>query len=265
MLRFDGRVALITGSGRGLGAAYARYLAQRGAQVMVHDAGVAADGGGRDSRLADAVAQTICQDGGQARACYDYLDGPDACQRVIETTQRHFGRLDILIHNAGILSFTPIEEMPRDLFDRMCQVHISAPYWLAQAAWPHMMDQRYGRIVFTTSGRALCAERAQAGLSAYAMGKSAALGLMYTLALEGEPWGIRVNAIAPVAATRMLQRTVDADRFRPEDVAPGVAYLVSEPCDQSGIVLSARDGRFATGTWSFGAAFNADELASRVN
>ncbi len=251
MIRFDGQVAVVTGSGRGLGAAYAALLAARGASVLVNDAGVASDGIGNDATVADAVVQTITKAGGTALANDTNLVSPEAGQKVIDMAIHHFGRVDILIHNAGVVAFTPIEKMPSALFERMLQLHVAAPFALTQAAWPHMQRQRYGRIVFTTSGRALSQAAAQTGLSAYAMGKIAPLGLMYTLAIEGEPWGIRANAIAPVAATRMLQRHVSPQTFRPEHVAPVVAYLASSHCDQSGMVVRARNGHVATGQWSF--------------
>ncbi len=214
-MRFDGRVAIVTGSGRGLGAAYSSLLAQRGASVVVHDAGVSAEGSGGDPSVADQVVAQITGSGGTAIASYQNLSSREACQQVMRTAIDRFGRLDILIHNAGLLSFTALEETSPELFERMCQVHVSAPFWLSQAAWPHMQHQHYGRMVFTTSGRALTIESAQPGLSVYAMGKIASLGLMHVLALEREPWGIRVNAIAPVAATRMLQRQVWAWRIYP--------------------------------------------------
>lgn len=252
MIRFDGRVAVVTGSGQGLGAAYATLLAERGAQVVVHDAGVGNDGTGGDTKFADGTAGAIVSKGGTAIACYENLEDQEGCLRIVGAAVENFGRIDILIHNAGFLSYTDIEAISPDLFERSLRVHVVAPFRLTQAAWPHMRRQRYGRIVFTTSGRALMPGSAQSGLTAYAVGKTAPLGLMNTLAVEGDAHGIRVNAVSPVAATRMLQREVSADAFQPDQVAPGVVFLASEVCDRSGIVLHARDGHFAVGGWRVG-------------
>ncbi len=250
-IRFDQRVAVVTGGGRGLGRAYAMLLARRGCKVIVHDAGVAPDGTDADTAIADAVVRSITDAGGEAVACHADMTADGAVEDVMSLAIEHFGRVDILIHNAGLLHYAGIEAMPDDLFERMLAVHVSAPYRLTQAAWSAMREQRFGRIVFTTSGRALLKSAAQAGLSAYAAGKAAAIGLMHALAAEGEPYGIRVNAISPVAATRMLQRDVAADRFVAEQVAPAVAYLASAECQVTGMTIRAQDGGFALGRWTF--------------
>ena len=252
MLRFDGQVAIVTGSGRGLGEAYARLLAERGARVVVHDAGVALDGNGFDPSVANAAVTKITAAGGIAIPCYENIESREGCQRVVQAALEHFGRLDILISNAGWITYTPLEEMTPVLFERIVQIQIAAPYWLAQAAFPVMKQQHYGRIVLTTSSRALFREHALPELSGYAFGKMAQLGLMNALAAAGAPFGIHVNAICPVAATRMLRRAVAAHEARPEQVAPGVAYLASAQCDGSGTVLFANNGRFSTLQWSEG-------------
>jgi NAD(P)-dependent dehydrogenase (short-subunit alcohol dehydrogenase family) len=251
MIRFDGQVAVITGSGRGLGAAYARLLAERGASVVVHDAGVAADGIGFDPSVADTVVQAITKAGGTAIPCYENIASHARCRQLIDTAINQFGRIDILIHNAGLLRFVPIEETDPQLFERMINVSVAAPFWLSQAAFPVMKQQQYGRIVFTTSGRAMYLEAAMPGLTSYAIGKMAQLGLMNALAAEGEAYGIRVNAISPVAATRMLQRQMASHELRPEQVAPGVAFLASPHCNFSGVVLRASNGNFSVTRWSF--------------
>ncbi len=251
MIRFDGQVAVITGSGRGLGAAYAHLLAERGACVVVHDAGVSVEGVGFDPSIADTVVQAITKAGGTAIACYENIASQAGCRQLINTTINRFGRIDILIHNAGLLRFVPIEETDSQFFERMINVSVAAPFWLSQAAFPVMKQQHYGRIVFTTSGRAMYLEAAMPGLTSYAIGKMAQLGLMNALAAEGEAYGIRVNAISPVAATRMLQRQVAAHELRPEQVAPGVAFLASSHCNFSGVVLRASNGNFSVARWSF--------------
>lgn len=270
MIRFDDQVAVVTGSGRGLGAAYARLLAARGATVIVHDAGVSADGTGFDPSVANAVVAAITSDGGSAVACHENLDSEDACRQVIQAALDAFGRLDILINNAGFVVFAPIEETDARLLERVLTVQAKAPFWLTQAALPHMKRQHYGRILYTTSGRATQPEDALPELAAYAMAKMAQVGLMHTVAVAGALFGIRANAISPVAATRMLQRAAGPSELRPEQVAPGAVYLVSRECDASGIILAAADGRFATKHWSpsagvdFGATpATPEEIAAR--
>jgi NAD(P)-dependent dehydrogenase (short-subunit alcohol dehydrogenase family) len=251
-IRFDGQVALITGSGRGLGLAYAHLLAERGASIVVHDAGVNPEGTGSDHTVADTAVHAIIAAGGAAVPCYEDITSEQACRRVIQTALDGFGRLDILVNNAGFVAFASLEETDDDLLERMLAVQVKAPFWLARAAFPIMQTQNYGRILFTTSGRASHREHALPELSAYAMGKMAQLGLMNTLAVAGEPYGILANAVAPVAATRMLRQPVSPHELRPEQVAPGIAYLVSSQCAQSGLVLAASDGRFAVERWSAG-------------
>ncbi len=271
-IRFDGQVAIVTGSGRGLGRAYATLLATRGASVVVHDAGVALDGTGFDPGVADAVVQEIAAAGGKAAPCYENIELREGCLRVIDTALSQFGRMDILIHNAGWITFTPLEEMTPELLERVLSIQVKAPFWLSQAAFPIMQHQRYGRIIFTTSGRGMFLEDALPELSGYAIGKMAQLGLMNALAAAGEAYGIRVNAISPVAATRMFFSPVASGELRPEQVAPGVAFLASSQCNFSGVVLRASNGRFATVRWQrsagvdFGEAdISPEEIAEQWN
>lgn len=245
VIRFDSQVAIVTGSGRGLGAAYARLLAERGTRVVVHDAGVALDGTGFDPSVADAVVREITTAGGTAVPCYENIESREACQRLIEMALSQFGRLDILINNAGWITFTPLEDMTPALLERIIAVQIAAPFWLSQAAFPVMRRQHYGRVIFTTSGRAMFMEFALPELTGYALGKMAQLGLMNALAVAGEADGIRVNAISPVAATRMFRSSVAPQEVQPEQVAPGVAFLASSQCNVSGIVLQASNGHFS--------------------
>ena len=245
MIDFDGQVALITGAGRGLGAAYAKLLAGRRAKVMVHDAGVDAEGTGSDRSAADGVAFDIIKVGGKAAATYELLGSRDAGHALVARTIEMFGRIDILIHNAGLVVFEPIETIDEAHYQRMLDVHVNAPFWLAQVVIPHMRAQGYGRIVLTTSGRAINLEGAVPQLSTYNIGKMAQIGLMNALAVEGKEDGIRANAISPVAATRMLRRSVEPGTFTPEQVPPGVAYLASRDCDLNGVILHAANGRFS--------------------
>lgn len=249
-IRFDGQVVVITGAGRGLGAAYARLIAARGGTIVVHDAGVAQDGGGFDPSVADAVVAEIHAAGGSAVACYENLEVAGAGERVIEFTVSRYGRVDALVNNAGLVVFANLEETALAVWDRMVAIGISAPFHLARAAIPYMRNQGYGRIVFTTSGRAMRIEDCVPGLTAYSAAKLAQVGLMVGLAAELHDTNIHVNAISPVAATRVLRRS--APELSPELVAPGAAFLASSTCTTSGGVLNAAGGRFSGEWWDRG-------------
>lgn len=249
MIRLDERVAIITGSGRGLGAAYARLLAERGARVVIHDAGVNKEGTGFDPNVAADVAKKICVSGGVAIASDVLLDSRDNCRRLVEMTLEKFDRLDILIHNAGWVAYQTVQDLTPDFLERTININIEAPTWLAQAAFPTMKQQHYGRIVLTTSDRAIYQQYALSGLAAYAMGKMAQIGLMNVLAVEGKEHGILVNAVSPVAKTRMWDVQDQPEELRPDQVAPGVLYLASPECRESGFILRASNGQFTAARW----------------
>jgi NAD(P)-dependent dehydrogenase (short-subunit alcohol dehydrogenase family) len=251
-IAFDGQVAVVTGAGRGLGAAHARLLAGLGAAVVVADAGVGLGGEESDPAAADAVVADITGSGGTAVACYEDLTQPGACERVIDFAIAKLGRLDVLISNAGLLTWTAIEDVDDELWRRYVKVGVEAPFLLARAAIPIMKRQSYGRIVVTVSGRAMYVQAALTGLTAYSIGKASQLGLMVALAAEGEPFGIRINAISPVAATRMLNRRVEPGEMTPEQVSPGVVFLASSACNFSGEILRASGGKFSIVRWQFG-------------
>jgi NAD(P)-dependent dehydrogenase (short-subunit alcohol dehydrogenase family) len=249
LIRFDGRVAVVTGAGRGLGAAYARELAARGATVVVHDAGVDRDGAGGDEAVADAVVEHIRAAGGTAVASYENLESEDACLRVVERALGDFGRLDVLVNNAGLVVYEPIEEAERN-WERLRRVNLDAPFHLSRSAFAVMRRQRYGRLVFTTSGIAMSAEDTRAGLAAYAAGKMGQFGLVVVFAAEGAPHEIRANAISPVAATRIYTQQAKPGELEPEQVAPAVVFLASEECRLNGVVLGAAGGQFGARRWA---------------
>jgi NAD(P)-dependent dehydrogenase (short-subunit alcohol dehydrogenase family) len=268
VIRFDGRVAIVTGAGRGLGAAYARELARRGAAVVVHDAGVGRRGEGGDPSVADAVVDAIRADSGTAIASYENLESEEACMRVVEEAVAELGRVDALINNAGLVIYEEIEEAHRS-WETLRRVSIDAPFHLSRAAFPIMKRQRYGRIVFTTSGIAMSVENTRPGLAAYAAGKMGQFGLMVVFAAEGQPHGVLANAISPVAATRVYTQPHGPGELEPESVAPGVVFLASEKCTANGVVLSAAGGSFGIRWWErgeeidLGAQANAETIAER--
>jgi len=249
VIRLDNQVAIITGSGRGLGAAYARLLAARGARVVIHDAGVNKEGTGFDPNVAADSARRIQEAGGIAFPSDVILNSRDHCQSLVETTLEKFGRLDILVHNAGWVAYQSVQELTPDFLQRATSINLEAPTWLAQAAFPIMKQQNYGRIVLTTSDRAIYQQYALRGLAAYAMGKMAQIGLMNVLAVEGKDHGILVNAISPVAKTRIWNVEDEPEDLRPDQVAPGVLYLASPECQESGLILRASNGQFTAVRW----------------
>ncbi len=244
MIRFDGQVALITGAGRGIGFAYAKLLAERGAVVIVHDVGAGSDGQGSDPAVAGVAAAGLQAAGGKAFGESGGIGTRDECHALVTRVLGKHGRLDILIHNAGWVGYQRIEELDETFIDRMLALGVKAPLWLAQGAWPAMKAQNYGRILLTTSDRALYPQYVQPGLAAYAAAKIGAVGIVNVLADEGAPHGIIVNAISPVAKTRMWGITDEPDELKPAEIAPGAAYLVSSECRESGWILRASNRQF---------------------
>lgn len=251
MIDFAGQVTLVTGAGRGLGRAYARLLAERGATVIVHDAGVGVDGSGEDPTVADAVVAEIRDRGGTAEAAYEDLGERAGCRALVERVLTGFGKVDALVHSAGLVIRAPIEQIDEARWRRSQSVNVDAAFWLLQAVLPGMRERRYGRIVLTTSGYGLGPADDVVDLVAYCSTKAAQYGLMNGLAWAAAE-GVLVNAVAPIAATRIYSRPVEPGELTPEQAAPGVVFLASPACSVSGIVLRAEGGRFAVAGYDRG-------------
>lgn len=243
-LSFAGQVALVTGAAGGLGFAYSRLLAQRGAHVVMQDIGAGLDGTGSDPQRIDQAVARLRADGLSVEASHRGIAARTEAAALIADVLQHLGRLDVILHNAGWVEYQKIDAVDEDRFDHMMAVAAKAPLWLAQAAWPAMQAQGYGRIVLTTSDRALYPQYVQHGLAAYAAAKSAAVGIVNVLAAEGAAHGIVVNAVSPVAKTRMWGVHGEPDELYPEAVAPGVVFLASRACTEGGWILRASNGQF---------------------
>jgi NAD(P)-dependent dehydrogenase (short-subunit alcohol dehydrogenase family) len=245
LIRFDGRVAIVTGAGSGLGRSHALMLAARGAKVVVNDLGGGVDGGGRSSEAADRVVGEIRAAGGEAVANYDSVSDEEGARRIVESAKNQFGRLDILVNNAGILRDKTFAKMAAADFRAVVDVHLMGSVYCTAAAWPHMRDAGYGRIVMTSSGAGLYGNFGQ---SNYGAAKMALVGLVNVIKLEGRKNGILINTVAPIAATRMTEALMPQHalpHLKSEYVSAAVAYLCSEACQSSGLVMSAGAGYFA--------------------
>ncbi|ETA52501.2 MULTISPECIES: SDR family NAD(P)-dependent oxidoreductase [Roseobacteraceae] len=241
---FEGQTVLITGAGRGLGLAYARAVGQLGATVLVHDVGADSDGRGQNRAVAENATALLRSEGIDAHPFGTPIDTRDACRELVRDCLRVRGRLDAVIHNAGWVAYERVEDLRESSFDHMTAIMAKAPLWLVQAAWPGMRQAGYGRIVLTTSCRAVYPQYVQKGLASYAAAKMAAVGIVNVLADEGLEHGIFVNAVSPVAKTRMWGVEGEPEDLKPEAVAPGVAFLASNACTEGGWVLRAANGQF---------------------
>jgi NAD(P)-dependent dehydrogenase (short-subunit alcohol dehydrogenase family)/uncharacterized OB-fold protein/putative sterol carrier protein len=244
-IRFDGQAAIVTGAGAGLGRVYALELAGRGARVVVNDLGGARDGRGDGSATpADLVVEEIRAAGGEAVANYDSVATPEGGEAVVNCALEHFGRVDIVINNAGILRDKTLAKMDPGNWDAVMDVHLKGAYNVTRPAFVKMRENGYGRIILTTSAAGLYGNFGQTNYSAAKMGL---IGFMNTVKLEGEKHDIRINTVAPFAATRLTEDVLPPDlleKLKPEFITPMVVYLSSSQCQETGMIYNAGMGYF---------------------
>jgi NAD(P)-dependent dehydrogenase (short-subunit alcohol dehydrogenase family) len=243
-LRFDGRVAIVTGAGGGLGRSHALELARRGAHILVNDLGGAVDGNGSSMSAAQRVVDEITALGGTAAPNHDTVATWEGGQAIVQAAVDAFGRVDVLVNNAGILRDKAFHKMDRVMIDAVIDVHLKGALYVTQPAFRVMREQGYGRILSTSSASGLFGNFGQAN---YGAAKAGLAGLTRVLALEGAGHGIMVNAIAPIASTRMTEDLLGdlAAKVSPESVSPLVAYLAHEQCSVNGHIYSVAGGRIA--------------------
>ncbi len=243
-IRYDDRVAVITGAGGGLGKTYALLLGSRGAKVVVNDLGGNPDGTGAGSAMADAVVKEIDESGGTAVANYDSVSSPEGGDAIVKTALDNFGKVDIVINNAGILRDRSFAKLSPEELEVVLDVHLKGAFFVSQPAFRVMKENGYGRFVFTTSAAGVFGNFGQSNYGAAKMGL---VGLSNVLAAEGQKYDIRSNVIAPIAKTRLTEDLLGplADSLDPEQVAPLVAYLVSEECPLTHELFSVGGGRYA--------------------
>ncbi len=240
-LGFDGQVAIITGAGGGLGKSHAMELARRGARVVINDLGGAVDGTGGSDSAAQKVVDEITAAGGEAVADHNSVATVDGGQAIVQAALDAFGTVDIVINNAGILRDKTFHNMTPELVEAVIGVHLLGAFYVTQPAWPIMREKGYGRVVNTSSNSGLLGNFGQAN---YGAAKLGLVGFTRVLANEGKSKGIKANAIAPVAKTRMTEDLLGplGDKLEPSEVTPTVVYLAHEDCPVNGEVYSVAGG-----------------------
>ncbi|WCO65912.1 SDR family oxidoreductase [Iamia majanohamensis] len=243
-LGYDGKVAIITGAGGGLGRSHALELAKRGALVVVNDLGGSVDGEGGSHTAAQQVVDEIKGAGGEAVASYDSVATPEGGKAIVQTALDTFERVDIVINNAGILRDGAFKNMDAEKLEPVLDVHLKGAFYVTQAAWATMREQSYGRIVNTSSAAGIFGNFGQTN---YGAAKAGLVGLTRVLAVEGAKDNIKANAIAPVAKTRMTEELLGAmaDKLDPAFITPVVAWLAHEDVPVSGEVYSCGGGHVA--------------------
>ena len=243
-LGFDGKVAIITGAGGGLGRQHALLLAKRGALVVINDLGGAVDGSGSDASAAQRVVDEIKALGGEAVADHNSVATPEGGAAIVQTAIDTFGKVDIVVNNAGILRDKSFHNLTPALTNAVLDVHLKGAFHVTQPAFVKMREQGYGRIISTSSAAGLFGNFGQANYGAAKMGL---VGFTRVLAVEGERFNIKANVIAPLALTRMTEEIMGVlkDKVSPEQVSPMVAFLAHEDCPTSGEVFSVAGGRVA--------------------
>jgi NAD(P)-dependent dehydrogenase (short-subunit alcohol dehydrogenase family) len=241
-LGFDGKVAIVTGAGGGLGRAHAKLLASRGALVVVNDVGGAVDGSGSSATPAEQVVAEIEADGGVAVADAHSVATSDGGEAIVQTAVDAFGRVDIVVNNAGILRDKAFHNMDDEMIDAVFAVHLKGAFNVTRPAWRRMREQAYGRVVNTSSSAGILGNFGQANYGAAKMGL---VGLTNVLAIEGERYNIKANAISPIAGTRMTAEVLGRlnEQLDPALVSPVVAFLAHEDCPVSGSIYSIGGGR----------------------
>ncbi|WP_339486324.1 SDR family oxidoreductase [Pseudomonas sp. EL_65y_Pfl2_R95] len=254
-IRFQDQVVIVTGAGGGLGRAHALLFAKHGAKVVVNDLGGSTHGEGANASAADKVVEEIRAAGGTAVANHDSVTDGD---KIVAHALEAFGRIDVVVNNAGILRDKSFHKMEQVDWDQVYQVHVEGAYKITRAAWPHMREQGYGRVIFTSSTSGIYGNFGQ---SNYGMAKLGLYGLTRTLAIEGRKNNILVNAIAPTGGTRMTEGLIPPQVFeqlKPELVSPLVVYLASDSCEETSGLFEVGGGWIGKVRWerSLGAGFD---------
>lgn len=260
-LRFDDKVVIITGAGNGLGRSHALEFGRRGAKVVVNDLGGGAFGGGSDSSPAQKVVDEIKAAGGEAVANFDSVEDGD---KIVQTAMDSYGRIDVIVNNAGILRDKSFQKMTDEDWDLIYRVHVKGSYAVTHAAWPHMRDQEYGRVVMTASAAGIYGNFGQAN---YSMAKLGLHGFAQTLAKEGQKRNVIVNSIAPIAASRLTETVMPAnvlENLKPEYVSPLVAYLCHESNTDTGGLYEVGMGWIGKLRWerTAGVGLNLNEVTA---